>query len=972
MKQHVYALIVVILQIFTPPICAQLLMTRNFPPSSYSSSTQNWGVAEGFGGQMFFGNNRGLLSYDGDEWTMSFVTNYTSVRSVQMSADGHRLMAGATDEFGYFRMDGAHGRLSYTSLSGRLPASQRSFGEVWHIRCVGPATYFQSKNSVFKYRGERLVRRYQFAESVENVFAVDGRVVVSTQRGLYEEAGQAMRLLPGLDALRGRKVRGIGHMGRAWLLATERDGLYLYDGHTCRPHEGKLADYLRHNYVYCAESQGQTMAFGTVRGGLAVANFQTGECHFASVLTGLQNNTVLSMMFDRLGNLWLGLDVGISYVMLTSPYHNLFGLSNNIGTGYASLLDGQLLYLGTNQGLYALRYPLGVTPMPLQPQSVGGIIGQIWCVRRIGGTIFCGSNDGAFVIDGMQATKIPGTLGTWNFISLHGHADSILACDYNGLYLLRRQGGRWTMAWRLQGFGESSGNFVQDADGAIWMSQWQKGIYRLVLSPDLRRATLQGFFHRGRGLEVDDNNYVTLIDGRVYVSSVNGFFRYNARTRGLDAQPWLNSIFHTYGVSLRIYQTPAGDLWAYKPGYLAFAHRTPRRRWAMRVMPMHNVIDQLQMSLGHIGFLGPHHTLLNSNDGFFIVRNTAARDQQPAARQQVYVKRVVSFNNGDSTLYTPSSQGRQPVLRVPHTLNSVRFCFIMPEYRDANAVSYECWLEGQDRTYSTAHYATYKEYSQLPKGQYVFHVRATDNISKQTSEATFGIEVLPAWYESTVAYVLYLALVVVALWLLVRWQRQRVQREMVKLREGKERQLSEQKERFRREQEEKEHELTKLRASQLETELKHKSGELADSTINLVRKNDILRTIDEKMEALYTSIGQNDTKAVLRQQVSRIRHEIGRNMEDDDNWERFQDNFNIVYDNYLGALVARFPTLKKNDLKLCAYLKMGLSSKEIASLLNTNLRSVETARYRLRKKLGLEGGENLTAFLQQFGDQGEG
>ena len=59
-----------------------------------------------------------------------------------------------------------------------------------------------------------------------------------------------------------------------------------------------------------------------------------------------------------------------------------------------------------------------------------------------------------------------------------------------------------------------------------------------------------------------------------------------------------------------------------------------------------------------------------------------------------------------------------------------------------------------------------------------------------------------------------------------------------------------------------------------------------------------------------------------------------------------------------------FPTLKKNDLKLCAYLKMGLSSKEIASLLNTNLRSIETARYRLRKKLGLEGGANLTGFLQ--------
>lgn len=118
------------------------------------------------------------------------------------------------------------------------------------------------------------------------------------------------------------------------------------------------------------------------------------------------------------------------------------------------------------------------------------------------------------------------------------------------------------------------------------------------------------------------------------------------------------------------------------------------------------------------------------------------------------------------------------------------------------------------------------------------------------------------------------------------------------------------------------------------------------------------------MQTLSDSIMQNDSKAVQKQAISRIRHEIKRNMEDDDNWERFQENFNIVYDNYLGTLVSMFPTLKKNDLKLCAYLKMGLSSKEIASLLNTNLRSIETARYRLRKKLGLEGGANLTGFLQ--------
>ena len=954
--------IVIILTTFTLRSEAQLLMIRNFPPALNASSAQNWGIAEGFGGQMFFGNNQGLLSYDGDEWNVSYVSNYTSVRSVQMSRDGKQLLAGATDEFGYFCPSRKSDQMVYYSLSNQLPKPIQTFGEIWHIVIAGHYTYFQGKNNVFVYRDNKFLADLPFSDNVENIFSVDGRAIISTAEGLYSLNGTKMDLLPGFEPLQGKKVHGIGHFGKQWVVATERDGLFLYDGKTCRPMNTPLSQYLKQNYVYCVETKGQTMAFGTVRGGLAVANFETGERHFANVMTGLQNNTVLSMRYDHLGNLWLGLDVGISYVMLTSPYHSLFGLSNNIGTGYASLLNGQCLYLGTNQGLYALDYPIQMTPLPLRPKTVSGIIGQTWCLRRIGNVIFCGSNDGAFIINGMSATKIRGTIGTWNFIPLKGHPDAILACDYNGLYVLRREGGQWAMAWRLQGFNVSSGNFLQDADGSIWMSHWRNGVYRLQLSADLRRVTRYEYFHRGKELEIDDNNLITLINNKVYVSSVNGFFLYNPRTKGLDKQPWLNNIFNTYGVSLRVYQAPDGNLWAYKPGYLSFAQKQGKR-WQVRVMPMHNVIDRLQMSLGHIGFVPGIQTLLNSSNGYYIVRNQMGIDTETGTIG-VRVKRVSSFNEGDTTLYRYSPYEEQKELRVPHALNSIRFSFVMPEYRDENAVSYECKLEGQDPTWSMPRYASFKEYSHLAKGHYVFHVRATDNISKQTTETTFRFEVLPAWYETIWAYLIYITLIMGLLWMMVQWLKRRAEAELQKLKEGKERQLKEQRERFRREQEEKEHELTKLRAEQLETELKHKSGELADSTINLVRKNDILRTLDEKMQALTDSIMQNDSKALQKQAISRIRHEIKRNMEDDDNWERFQDNFNIVYDNYLGTLVAMFPTLKKNDLKLCAYLKMGLSSKEIASLLNTNLRSVETARYRLRKKLGLEGGANLTGFLQ--------
>ena len=100
--------------------------------------------------------------------------------------------------------------------------------------------------------------------------------------------------------------------------------------------------------------------------------------------------------------------------------------------------------------------------------------------------------------------------------------------------------------------------------------------------------------------------------------------------------------------------------------------------------------------------------------------------------------------------------------------------------------------------------------------------------------------------------------------------------------------------------------------------------------------------------------------------IERVQDDIRKNIERDDNWKKFETNFDIVYENYLKRLGTDYPALTVSDKKLCAYLKMGLSSKDIAPLLNMSFRSVEMSRYRLRKKLNLNRDVNLTEFLQNF------
>ena len=89
-------------------------------------------------------------------------------------------------------------------------------------------------------------------------------------------------------------------------------------------------------------------------------------------------------------------------------------------------------------------------------------------------------------------------------------------------------------------------------------------------------------------------------------------------------------------------------------------------------------------------------------------------------------------------------------------------------------------------------------------------------------------------------------------------------------------------------------------------------------------------------------------------------------MNDSEDWKRFEVNFKELHEDFFERLLKEFPKLTPKDLKLCAYLKMNLSSKEIAPLMGISLRGVEIHRYRLRKKLQIETSEYLSSFLITF------
>ena len=146
-----------------------------------------------------------------------------------------------------------------------------------------------------------------------------------------------------------------------------------------------------------------------------------------------------------------------------------------------------------------------------------------------------------------------------------------------------------------------------------------------------------------------------------------------------------------------------------------------------------------------------------------------------------------------------------------------------------------------------------------------------------------------------------------------------------------------------------------MKNEKLRSEIDGKNRELAVATMSMIKKNKLLGSIKEQL----TKIDSSDSiKSVIRT--------IDKNISNDDDWKFFEEAFNNADKDFLKKIKDLHPELTSNDLRLCAYLRLNLSSKEIAPLLNISVRSVEVKRYRLRKKMKLDHESSLTAYILQL------
>ncbi len=894
----------------------------NFKDHPNTNKSQTWGIAQDDHGFMYFGSKRGLLKFDGSRWKHFSLPNKQTIRS--LAVINNQVFTGGFEEFGYWEHDPEQ-ELKYYSVSKVLEQETLRKEEIWHILPIEEGVLFQSFSTIYTFRdGELSV----FAPPGNIMFTQSwgGRIVVPViGQGLYElKKDNQFQIIEGSSMFTDKMIAfTLPVTDSLLLIGTKNKGIFQYDGRVFSVWNESLNQSLNQYQINKAiKLDNGNIAIGTILEGAFIFN-ETGELlYHLNQKKGLQNNTILSLFSDQNQQLWIGTDKGVNLALLNSPLTYHVDYLGAIGTVYAAVIYWDNLFVGTNQGLFWKSFEKQEAE-ELPFHLVPGTQGQVWDLKIIGGELYCGHNQGTFKIKKEKAEKISHFTGGWQLMA---YCNSYVQATYTGLVLFDKA---MEMQSKIIGLNESIRHIETDQQGKIWAVHPQRGLYRLELSEKLDSIVVKEVFGEEKGLPTAYNLGLFKLNGQIIVKSGMRYFRFNEKENKFEPlETWEGQ--KLTGKNWWMSQGDNGDLFLIEEGQMTWVLKSKEKHVLNVDVPFeYNSIISLDSNYYFV-FLGDGYALLDKQKGSF-----------QNYRSQTY---LTSLKTTTRTIFFPGlSENPSNRIALTKDENDVKINFTNTDYTTNAGFSY--FLGGFSNKWSEFEKINNQTFTNLPSGDYTFRLKSKSSPG-QVVKLDFSIA--PQWYETALARSVFLAFLLFGLYWLYRWHQYRMRKQRYELLLARAKQLREERIRNRNEK--------------LKMDILNKSTQLANSTMDLIKKNEILLNIKAELDNLKSEASSSKGS----KPIQHIQKLIDRNISDENDWQLFETNFNLVHEQFLKKLKEKHPDLTPGDLRLAAYLRMNLSTKEIAPLLNISIRGVENKRYRLRKKLKLNSVDNLTEYLIQF------
>ncbi|WP_284651995.1 triple tyrosine motif-containing protein [Flavobacterium terrisoli] len=904
-----------------------------YSPSVYAAGNQNWMISQDNKHFMFFANNEGLLEFNGSNWNLYPSPNETIIRSVKVIDD--KVYTGCYMEFGYWKRQKS-GQLKYYSLSKNIKNKILDDEQFWTILNFDQWVLFQSLDRIFVYDTKQDKFTIITPESnILKAFKTDTGLYYQTfSGGLFEIENGKSKLISNDPIVSKNKIVGVFKSNSGLLLLTQSNGFFeLVNGSIKASLTNVDADLKASSVYSCQKLSDGGYVLGTVSNGIFILSREKNLRFHITQNKGLSNNTALSLFEDNDKNLWIGLDNGINCINLQSPIKSFSDDTGILGTVYCSIVYNDKLYIGTNQGLFYKSFQTNELF-----KFVPGTKGQVWSLFKFDGTLFCGHDSGTFIIKDGSAQNIFYQSGTWKFEPMPGRKDVLFQGNYFGISVLKKENGQWVYKNKLKGFDYSSKYFEVTPDLNFYISHEYKGVFRFHANATLDKAEkLFTYTNPTKGKNASLIEY----NGTIYYAFKEGILRLDPKTKTFVKDSLLSKTFENDEyTSGKLIVDRSNKIWIFTKNYINyFSSGKLSSQLKKSIIPIPASLRNSMLGYENINQISDSIYLIGTTDGYY----TLNIDDLSFKNYSVSITAVTSNKLNKSLVNTFIAEKGE----FAYDDNNLTLSYTVPEYNKYINAEYQYLLEGLQDEWSEWSAKSSVNFKNLSPGTYTFKVRAKIANSAPENVAVYEFTISKPWYTSNLAILFYLALSIYLAYFINKKYKDYYQRQREKL-------IEENNLLLEIKELENEQQLMKVRNEQLTKDVDSKSKELAVSTMNLIKKNELLSLIKEDLKKTSEE-GNRSVKSVITT--------INKNIDEEDTWNVFKEAFDNADKDFLKKVKQAHTTLTPNDLRLCAYLRLNLSSKEIAPLLNISVRSVEIKRYRLRKKMDLPHETGLVEYI---------
>ncbi|KIO53678.1 triple tyrosine motif-containing protein [Flavobacterium hibernum] len=924
---------------------------RNYKRNEYKGGTQNWNIGQDKNGNLYFANNNGLLQFDGSSWRKYPLPNLTSVRCLKIDDSG-KIYVGGYNEFGYFQPD-SKGKLKYTSLAKRVDSKKiKIIDFIWKIHSLNNQIIFQSFARAYLFKDGKLTilkapKRFQFS------FVVNNRLYFQdVEKGILEYRDGKLYSLPNTTSLNNTEIWGMYTLTKdKTLIITLEKGLFIYEDNNLKPWDTEANAFVKkNNSLGGSIINKNSIVLNSVLDGIIICDFNGKIIQHVNRKKGLQNNTVLSSFIDNKNNLWLGLDNGIAYINESSPF-TYFGFSYDISTVYASVIYEGNLYVATNQGVFYHAWNSNFKEDVFK--LVEGTTAQSWNVQVIDNELICSNNRGALVIKGGRVTRIIDSKGYFGLKKIPSHPGFYIGSNYDGFAIFQKTPNGLTFKNQINGFDKSSNSFELD-ESYFWLKK-DESIYRMQLSDDLTN------FSTIKKINQLSSNYrnigsIQKIDGKIYFQTNNHFYKFSKEQDLFYEDKKISNLFKNIPTINALSQDSQSNLWYAFDESIGVLMKQ-NNHYKNIVAPFSNLTGNLVSNYLSVNTIDSKNIFIGLTDG--LAHYDSELLNNFVTKPKAFIR---SFSFPGDTIILGNNQTKSESIRIPYSSNHVRFTFSSPTYENLENVQFSYQLEPFDDKWSNWSTISIKEYTNLREGDYTMKVKVRNSYGIQSEPSVLSFTVSPPWYRHFLALMIYFVLIVISIYIISNQIKMKIRKNKYYETIEQRRLYLEKESKIRQEQYDLEKEIEKLKNDKLQIKILAKDKELVNNSLQVVKKNKILNGIIHKLKEIDVEALDDSTKF----QVSKLNKSIVKEVNTDKSWKDLEKHIKNVHFEFLKRLKEKYPTISPRELDLATYLLMNMSTKEIAEIMNISTGGVELARYRLRKKLGLNKKENLIGFLMSI------